>query len=149
MGPKVKTFNEFVTMAKFIFLLLYSKRLVEWYHMMLFHPGKDRMEAIIAQHFTFDGLQATCKRVCSTCDTCQRTKRKTIKYGKLPVKVPEIVLWETLCVDYVGEYKINRKGKPDLKLQAITMIDPETGWFKVDPVRHKRADHIANPVEQY
>ena len=126
-----------------------QQRLVEWYHLMLCHPGEDRMEATIAQHFTFDGLRAMCKRVCSTCDTCQRTKRKTIKYGKLPIKVPEIVPWETLCVDYIGEYKIPRKGKPDLTLQAITMIDPVTGWFEVAPVQYKRSDHIANLVEQY
>ena len=55
----------------------------------------------------------------------------------------------TLCVDYIGEYKINRKGKPDLTLQAVTMIDPVTGWFKVSPVQYERADHIANLVEQY
>ena len=77
------------------------------------HPGKDHMEATIAQHFTFDGLRPMCKRVCSTWDTCQRAKCKTIKYGKLPIKVPEIVPWETLCVDYIGEYEINRKEKPD------------------------------------
>ena len=29
------------------------------------------------------------------------------------------------------------------------MIDPVTGWFEVAPVQYKRADHIANLVEQY
>ena len=120
-----------------------QQRLVEWYHLMLCHPGKDCMEVTIAHYFTFDDLRPMCKRVTSRCDTCQRTKQKTIKYGKLPIKVPEIVPWETPCVDYIGEYKIPRKGKPDLTLQAITMIDPVNGWFEVALLLYKQTDYIA------
>ena len=51
-----------------------------------------------------------------------------------------------IFVDYISEYTIPRKGKPDLTLPAVTMIDPVTGWFEVAPVQNKGADHIANLV---
>ena len=44
------------------------------------------------------------------CDTCQRTKQSTIKYGKLPAKLAEETPWNKLCVDLIGPYKIRRKG---------------------------------------
>ena len=34
-----------------------QKRLVEWYHNQLCHPGKNRTEKTIGQHFTWKGLQ--------------------------------------------------------------------------------------------
>ena len=41
------------------------------------------------------------------------------------------------------------KGKTDkdIYLQAITMIDPATGWIEICFVPEARADHVANQVE--
>ena len=33
-------------------------------------------------------------------------------------------------------------------LHAMTMIDPATGWFEIVPIPTKRADYIANLLEQ-
>ena len=33
-----------------------QKRLVEWYHNQLCHPGKNRTEKTIGQHFTWKGM---------------------------------------------------------------------------------------------
>ena len=42
-----------------------------------------------------------------------------------------------------------RKGKPDLKLWAATMIDLATGWFEIaEAPNTERADIMANMVEQ-
>ena len=38
-------------------------------------------------------------------------QKDTQNYGKLSSKEPEVTLWEFLCVDMIGPYKINRKGK--------------------------------------
>ena len=43
---------------------------------------------------------------------------------------------------------MHRKNKKDLKLWAITMIDPATGWFEIVEVSTKSADVIANTIEQ-
>ncbi len=126
------------------------ERMVEWYHEILCHPGEDRTEETIAQHFAWKGMRNTVRRICRTCDACQRTKKNKKLYGILPPKAAEYKPWETLCVDTVGPYKIKHKesGK-ELELWAVTMIDPATGWFEIAEVPGtKRADIVANVVEQ-
>ena len=88
-------------------------------------------------------------QVCARCDACQRTKRNKKKYGHLPPKQAETIPWETLCIDVIGPYKIKRKtSKSTLCLWALTMIDPATGWFEIKEIESKRADYIANYLEQ-
>ena len=83
-----------------------------------------------------------------TCDTCQRTKRRKNKYGKLPPKEAETIPWDTLCVNLIGPYNIKRKNaKKPLTLWAVTMIDPATGWFETVSIDTKCANVIANTVE--
>ena len=126
-----------------------QKPLVEWYHYILCHPGETRTEATIAQHFTWSKMHEHIRRVCSTCHTCQLTKRTKKKYGHLPEKEAESYPWEKLCVDMIGPYSIKRRGKEDLVLWCVTMIDPATGWFEIREVPGtKRADVVANIVEQ-
>ena len=49
----------------------------------------------------------------------------------------------------VGGRKYSMKGKKDkdVYLQAITMIDPDTGWIEIYAVPEARADLVANQVE--
>ena len=42
--------------------------------MYIFHPGMDRMEAIIRQHFYWPGIRKATRKKANNCDTCQRTK---------------------------------------------------------------------------
>ena len=125
-----------------------QKRVVNWYHETLCHPGETRTENTISQYLTWVNLRKTVHEVCSTCHTCQISKRTKKKYGHLPEKEAEAIPWETLCVDMIGPYKIQRKGKPELTLWCITMIDPATGWFEIVEVPTKRADIVANKIEQ-
>ena len=83
-----------------------------------------------------------------TCPTCQKYKRKSIKYGHLCPKEAEAEPWDKMCIDLIGPYKIRRKGKEDLVCKAVTMIDPATGWFELNQIPNKRADTIANITEQ-
>ena len=108
------------------------------------------MENTVNQHLTWKGLRKTVHDVCTKCDTCQRTKRTKKKYGHLPPKEAETIPWDTLCVDLIGPYKIPQSNKSDdpLTLWAVTMIDPATGWFEIAPIKTKRADYIANVIEQ-
>jgi hypothetical protein len=48
----------------------------------------------------------------------------------------------------IGPYTIKRKNKKELQLWAVTMIDPATGWFEIKAVDTKRADYVANLIEQ-
>jgi hypothetical protein len=47
----------------------------------------------------------------------------------------------------IGPYQMRRKGKKTLRLQAIAMIDPATGWFEIVQSETKTADVVANRVE--
>jgi hypothetical protein len=125
-----------------------QKRVVEWYHEILCHPGATRTELTIGQHLTWTGMRKTVEEICSRCPTCQLTKTAKLKYGKLPPKEPEVEPWRTLCVDMIGPYEIPRPKKKSLTFWAVTMIDPSTSWFEITAVDTKRADYVANVVEQ-
>jgi hypothetical protein len=125
-----------------------QRRVVEWYHTILCHPGETRTEQTIRQHFWWKTLREDVHEVCSKCHTCQVTKRSTRKYGHLPEKTAEADPWDVLCVDLIGPYTIKRKGKRKLTLWCVTMIDPATGWFEMKEIPNKEAITIANIVEQ-
>jgi hypothetical protein len=121
------------------------------------HPGETRTELTIAHHYTWKGMRKTVQHVCSRCDSCQHNKRRHPKLGKLNPKDPEVVPWQTVCIDLIGPYPIgeikkDKKGKVVsdtlTTLHAMTMVDPATGWFEIIEVPNKRADYIANLFEQ-
>ncbi len=87
-------------------------------------------------------------KVCKKCSICQKAKVTNQKYGKLPPKEAESNPWDTLCVDLIGPYKIRRKGKKDLVLWCLTMIDPVTGWFEMAQIPNKTAAEVADIAEK-
>jgi len=72
------------------------KRLMEWYHTTLMHPGINRTEATIKIHFTWPKLHDDVEKLCKSCKICQLTKKMKIKYEKLPPKEAEVTPWDTL-----------------------------------------------------
>ena len=63
-----------------------QKHLVHWYHTFLCHPGETRTEQTIQQRFTWEELTKMVKNICALCHTCQITKTKKVKLGKLPLR---------------------------------------------------------------
>ena len=125
-----------------------QQHLTEWYHTMLCHPGETRTEQTIRQHYYWKDLRGTVHDICSKCDRCQRTKKKTIKYGHLPEKAAQAEPWDVLCVDLIGPYKIDVPGKSQpLVLHCLTMIDPATSWFEIVAIPNKTAFEVANLAE--
>ena len=108
-----------------------QKKATEWYHDTLLHPGETRMELTIGQHYCWTGMRDTVKQVCRSCDICKkRKKRPDAKKGLLEPKIAETIPWHTLCIDLIGPYTIG-KGEKEMRLHALTMIDPATGWFEI------------------
>ena len=110
------------------------QKVLDWYHKFLMHPGRDRTEKTISQHFYWKGMHKDIENHCKKCKKCQLSKKKHTKYGHLPPKEAEAIPWDKLCVDCIGPYKIpvNNKDKPFKKkdirtLNCFTMIDPATG----------------------
>ena len=122
-------------------------RVTEWYHLMLCHSGTTRTEETMKQHLTWPGLQNHVRACVQTCDVCQRYKKQKRHYGHLPIKVAEAQPWEVLCVDLIGPYQVRCKGKEPLRLQAVTMIDPATGWFEVAEIPNRES--IAEQVDKH
>jgi len=105
----------------------------EWYHLTLMHPGEQRLELTIAQHYTWIGLKSTCMRVCKRCENCAVSKKRDSKIGLLPPKPnPENIPWHTLCIDLVGPYKFVNPEKPEthIELHCMTMVDHVTRIFE-------------------
>ena len=102
---------------------------------------------MICQHFYWPGIREAVQKEATVCDTCQRTKWSTKKYGKSPAKLAEETPWNKLCVDLISLYKIIRKGKETLILKSVTIIDPVTGWFEVTQYNDKKVTTIANLVK--
>ena len=96
--------------SKIVIPKVLQQRIIDWYHTHLLHPGDNRTEQTIRQHFTWKGMRQQVLDTVKKCPTCQMCKRSTKKYGLLPEKDPEINPWEQLCVDLVGLYNIPIEG---------------------------------------
>ena len=126
-----------------------QKRIVDWYHNHLCHPGVNRTEETIGQHFWWYKMRTQITVSVTTCESCQRNKRRHKKFGHLPPKEAEAEPWDKLCIDLIGPYTIRRKGKDkDLHCKCVTMIDPATGWFEIAEYRTKHSISVANIAEQ-
>jgi len=88
-------------------------------------------------------LSKVCKAFCITCRTCQKFKKLTKKYGKLPPKVAEEVIWSRCNVDLWGPKTIKSDGET-YKMHLMTMIDPVSSWFECAAVsRDPDSDKIS------
>ena len=76
-------------MHEAVILEILQSYVLHWYHMYLLHTGMNRTEAMIRQHLYCPGIINSVRKEVSNCDTCQRTKRLNIKYGKLTDKEAE------------------------------------------------------------
>ena len=83
------------------------------------------------------------RKLCKDCKQCQKYKKRNTKYGHLPAKEAETLEpWHTVCVDLVGTYTVKANVRQldgsikvcELKLLAMTFIDPATGWFEIAEV---------------
>eukprot|EP00957_Ditylum_brightwellii_P052555 3985083-Ditylum_brightwellii.AAC.1 len=87
---------------------LQSKK-VNWCHVTLCHPGQTRTEAAVRQHFTCNNFRKDVEQVCKKCHTCQLTKKIDPKIGHFTAKTVEEDTWDTLCVDLIGPYTIEKR----------------------------------------
>src|SRR5687768_2305284 len=110
---------------------LLQTHVIDWYHTVLCHPGINQNEETIAQHLWWPKMREQITAAVQAYPSCQKNKQKQKKYGYLLPKVAEAQIWDMMCVDLIGPYKIRRKGQPDLVCKCVTMIDPVSGWFKI------------------
>ena len=108
-----------------------KKRVLDWYHKMLVHPGRERMYQSIKINYTWSGLKSDCEKYCKYCRTCQISKKTNKKkYGLLPEKKSELTKWSRVNIDLWGPKKVCNKNGFEYEVHVCTMVDPTTGWFE-------------------
>jgi hypothetical protein len=53
------------------------------------------------------------------------------------------VLWNRVNINLIGPLNVKTKSKCTFVLNALTMIDPATGWFKISEIKERTAEHVA------
>ena len=119
------------------------KRVLQWYHQYLQHPGGERLAATLTTICRWPGMVNQARQLCRTCKACQKYKTRNTKYGQLPPKeAEEMNPWHTVCVDLIGPYSVKAKIRQldntiktnEIKLVCMTLIVPATGWFEIKEV---------------
>jgi hypothetical protein len=138
-----------------------QRQIVDWYDMMLAHPGETRTIKTIEQHFHWQTLSRNVKQFVQTCQTCQHYKRQRKNYGHLPTKIQrDIEPWNEVHVDLIGPWMIPQRpskspklsAKPDVKqplqVLALTMIDPSTNLLELIVVSDKESRTVARAFDR-
>ena len=122
--------------------------MIDWYHTVLCHLGINWTEGTIVHHLWWPKIREQIDKYVRTCQTCQLNKHKKTKYGHLPPKEAEAVIWNRMCIDLIGPYKIHRKGQLDLECKCVTMIVLASDWFEIHQYDNKKSITVANIAEQ-
>jgi hypothetical protein len=126
-----------------------QERILAWYHLYLRHPGASKMYNTMEIGFWWKNMRQDVEHTVRTCPTCQKFKKVKKKYGKIPpkeVSAEAVKPWERVNVDLIGPLTVKAKnGK--FVLNALTMIDPATGWFEVKEVRNRTAEAVAEAFD--
>jgi transposase InsO family protein len=123
------------------------RRLVEWYHGILVHPGADRLHNTIRQHFTWPYMQDQIRKYTKQCDACQRGKRGQRGMGHIPMKDVETEPWKDIAVDLAGPWIATIDNK-QVEFHTFTIIDVFTGWVEILPITTKKAEVIRDLIVQ-
>ncbi len=76
-------------------------------------------------------------------------KKPQRKYGKLPPKnISTHKPGSRICVDCIGPYSVRTKDG-DIVLNAMTMIDPETGWFEIAECKNNSSAMTSKLLNNY
>ena len=103
---------------------------MNWYHKFILNHVLNITEAMIHQSLYQTVIIESTEKGVTNCDMLQRTKQST-QNSKLTAKLVDKIPWNKICVDIIGSYRINRKGKQPLIPKPITNIDTVTEWFEV------------------
>ncbi|GAX22752.1 putative transposase [Fistulifera solaris] len=123
------------------------QRIVAWYHLYLRHPGQTRMEGTLSQLYWWPNMRHTIEQHVKTCRECQLCKKTRKKYGHLPPKEAEPAIpWQRVNVDLIGPLNVQTPNG-SFELNALTMIDPTTGWFEIAEVHDRTADTVSEAFD--
>ena len=113
---------------------------IQWYHLILGHPGTTRLYDIIRARFYAKRLSIHCRDyVCP--DNCSQFKQQGRGYGKLPPRHAEIAPWNEVCIDLIGPWEIVVNGNI-CEFKALTCVDPVTNIVELIQITNKTMHHV-------
>ena len=124
------------TVSRIIVPQALTKRLLEWYHTNLVHPGVERLYNTLRQHFTWPNMLEDIRQYTKKCGPCQKGKRGLRGYGKIPMKDVETAPWKDVAVDCSGPWKAYVNNK-EVFFHTLTIMDVFTGWVEIVPIETK------------
>jgi putative transposase len=120
-----------------------QQRIIAWYHLYLRHPGVTRMERTLSSIYWWPQLRKQIEAHVSSCPECQKNKKVRKKYGKIPPKeAEEAIPWNRVNIDLIGPLSA-KTANGTFVLNALTMIDPATGWFEIAEIAERDSETVS------
>ena len=88
-------------------------------------------------------METDVSKFIKTCSTCQRFKKSKKKYDNLPPKEVSMTPSETVCIDLICPYTVTDRSGNDRIVNAMTFVDPATGWFEITEIIDKTSARIS------
>ena len=121
-----------------------QERVLAWYHHYLGHPGATRMLKTMEATVWWKTIRQDVEHTVRKCRVCQKNKKVRKKYGKLPPKdvEQECHPWDRVNIDLIGPLSVKTPSGTH-SFDALTMIDPATGWFEVKEIKTRSAEAVS------
>ena len=116
------------------------RRVLDWYHLYINHPGGSRLRKTIREVCYWKGLFMQAEMFTKICNTCKQFKNRKTIYEHLPPKnIAELKPWYLVHVDLIGPYRRSiRKQQPggtviykNDRLICMKMIERTKVWLKI------------------
>ena len=113
---------------------------VRWYHLVLGHPGSQRLYNTINARFFYPGLSTICQQY-QCPDDCGMIKNQGRQYGHLASQEVNITPWHTEAVDLIGPWKTLVNGQ-QLEFKVLTIMDTVTNLLEIVRIDNKTSENI-------
>ena len=114
---------------------------IKWYHLVLGHPGSQRLYDTIHSRFYHPGLWVLCQQY-QCPNNCIMYKNNGRPYGHLVPKQALLALLTECAVDLIGPWKISIYGW-SIVFKALTAINPVTNLLEIIQINDKSSTHVA------
>ena len=102
---------------------------IRWYHLVLGHPGSQRLYDTINARFFYPGLSTLCKGY-RCLDDCDMIKNQGQQYGHLAPREVALGPWHTISVDLIGPWMAT-VNEQELEFKALTIMDTTTNLLEI------------------
>ena len=109
--------------------------IIWWYHLVLGHPGSQRLYDTINAQFFYPGLSTLCKDYRCP-DDCDMIKNQGQQYGHLAPREVGLGPWHTILVDLIGPWKATIN-KQYLEFKALTIMDRAKNLLEIVWINNK------------